>query len=305
LIGTGGLFHVLQDQCGFFHSLEGEEGCSQWILDELLPKPPNCLATPTSLLKEECPEITLSEYRPRLLGTGVEEVCFHLYQRYRQVKSLNRKRLVPLVQACYRGDKLAEREIRRSIALSVAELTCDVITTIYCVATSHFSNSGLKQLARVSLTELKPINYPRHAAAPYRFNTLVRNYSLGPDGKKHPLALMLKTGGKMRERRFSEGIGLGTHRESVLTYAVPKRVFRKFHGYFGLHSSLGKEGQVELEVRFRGKREIKQLLNRNQPAVEINLTVTSGGLLEFITRSREGVRGINNNLVLAEPLLVK
>ena len=98
---------------------------------------------------------------------------------------------------------------------------------------------------------------------------------------------------------------MGSHRESVITYAIPEKVFKRFHGYFGMHSKLGKDGNVEFEVRFDGKRKIEENLSRDNPMIEINLDVMRGGLLQFFIRAREGVRGVRNNLVLADPCLTK
>jgi len=305
LTATAGLFHVLQDQCAFFHSLEGEEGCSQWILDELVERPAGCLRTPTSLLSEQTPAIDLCRYKPVLLGTDTEEIIFHLYHRYREVKSANHKLLVPLVQSYYRKDAKGEQTIRGHIGKKVAELTYDLIYTIYCFASSDFRRSEVKRLEKVYLSDIKPINYPRHAALPYRFNTLVRNHSLGDGPEEYLLSLPVDTGRGRRELRFSRGIGMGAHRESIIAYAVPKGVFGRFHAYFGLHSKLGKDGNVEFELRFGGKRKMKEQLNKNNPAVEINLDVKSGGLLQFIIGTKKGVKASCNNLVLAEPCLTK
>jgi|GEM_PF-1681547 len=305
LTATAGLFHVLQDQCAFFHSLEGEEGCSQWILDELIERPADCLMTPTSLLSEQSPATDLCGYKPVLLGTGIEEISFQLYHKYRALKSANRRLLVPMVQAYYKKDKAGEDEIRCRIVQAVAELTYDLIYTIYCAATSDFKKLELKSLQCVYLSDVKPINYPRHSAPPYRMNTLVKNCSLGAGPRKYPLSLLISTKRGCRERRFSRGIGMGSHRESVITYAIPEKVFKRFHGYFGMHSKLGKDGNVEFEVRFDGKRKIKENLSRDNPVIEINLDVMRGGLLQFFIRAREGVRGVRNNLVLADPCLTK
>ncbi|HOL21812.1 MAG TPA: NPCBM/NEW2 domain-containing protein [bacterium] len=305
LISMAGLFHILQDQCCFFHSLEGEEGCSQWILDELIEKPDRCLLNPTALIGETHIPVNLKDYNPVLLGTDIEEICFHLYNRYRQVKSANRKKLIPLVQAEYLKDTEAVYKIKKSIIKEAGELVYDLIYTIYCVATSSFRKTDLKKLERIYLSDIKPVNYPRHSSFPYRVNTPVYNYAIGERGERYPLSILIRKEGKLEEYRFNKGLAMGVHRELIISYAVPKKVFNRFHGYFGIHSRFIKEGSVKFEARFNGKTLLKEALDRENPSVEIDFCVREGGLLHFFIRAKGGLKERCNNLILAEPCLIK
>ena len=305
LVAACALCHFLQDQTAFFHSLEGEEGCSPWILDELIPRPDGCLATPTSLLGEATPDISIDGYGPRLLGMSVEEACFHLYQRYRTVRHENRQTLIPLVQAQYRGDLIAERELRSQIGRATAELTHDLLYTIACLARAQFGRKESKALARVDLCRIKPVNYPRHVCPPYRFNTMVLGHALNLEQERCPLRLVVREGNATRERLFRRGIGLGCHREVILVYPVPKGVYRKLTGFFGLHSRLGQEGAARFEARLGSKPGIKALLDRTNPSVPLDVDIRDGGLLKFQLRSKGKWNDSANNLVFAEPTLVK
>lgn len=119
----------------------------------------SCTAGPecsTSIIGEHNIPVDMRDYRPVLLGVDTEEICFHIYNRYRQVKSINRKRLIPLVHAEYIRDTETANRIRESIVKEVAGLIYDLIYTTYCVATNSFKRNDLKKLECVYLSDIKP-----------------------------------------------------------------------------------------------------------------------------------------------------
>ena len=305
LISTMPLIHFLQDQTAFFHSLEGEEGCAPWILNELVARAPDA-APPVSLLTEQAPEIDISDYSPEFLGTCIPEICFHLYRRYRDAKQRNRLRLLPMVQAAYAGDTLAEYRIRGAIEMTTAEIVLDLLDTVYRTSTRDVDRRQLRALSRVHLADLRPINYPGHVSGPYRFNSMVRNYALDSNQRRRRLRIRVKSGDSCREKVFARGIGTGCHREVRITYPIPKAVFARLKGHVGLHSRLGKRGSVEVDLRFRRKRLFRELLDWDNPSVPLDVDVAAGGLLDLYLRSRTGTwSDSENNLVLADPCLLK
>ena len=297
LICTLFLCHFLQDQTAFFHSMEGEEGTSPWIFDELIDLPQQ---SPVSFLNEFTPDFSMDYYNPSLLGTSNEEVAFHLYQKYRATKRKNRRMLIPLIQASCIKDKQKEMVIREKIGKSTAELTADLFHTIFCIFTENYKKRDTERLKKVCLPDIIPINYPRHLSQPYGFNSIVKNNAL--DINKHTIPLILKVNGK--ERKFKNGIAMGCHKLSILTYHIPKNVFKHFSGYIGLHSKFCDEGNVEFEISLGQKILTSNILNRKTPSYQINSDVSKGGLLTFKFKSATVWNNPANNLVLAEPFLL-
>lgn len=306
LLATTALFHFLQDQTAFFHALEGEEGCSPWILDELIDRPAWCRLFPAEILHEATPEFSMADYNPMLLGESIEEFCFHLYRRYRQVKHDNRLRLVPLVMSHYGKNASRECAIRRQIGRATAELTADVIYSLYCMATGQAPAAKVKTLERVCLCDLKPIDYHRHSRPPYRHHTMIFDHALDCQGRQRPLALNVKSGNCWRERTFERGIGVGLHRVVTLAYPVPARVFRRFEGVIGLHSKLCGKGELDFDLRLGNKKLLACRLGPAQPSARISVPLISGGILRFRFCSQQSFwRMTVDNLVLGEPYLVK
>ena len=295
------LCHFLQDQTAFFHSMEGEEGTSPWIFDELIEMPPGMKQSPVPFLSEFTPDFPMDYYKPVLLGTSNEEVAFHLYQKYRATKRKNRRMLIPLIQASYMKDEKKEMAIREKIGKSTAELTVDLFYTIFCILTENYKKRDIEQLRKVCLPDIIPINYPRHLSQPYGFNSIVENHAL--DINKQTIPLTLKINGK--ERKFKNGIAMGCHKLLILTYHIPKNVFRHFSGYIGLHSKFCDEGNVEFEISLGRKILASNILNKKTPLYQIDSDVSNGGLLTFKFKSTTVWNNPANNLVIAEPFLSK
>ena len=301
----GWLFHVLQDQAGFLHALQGPAGVQPFIFSEFFAAPPDRPhLAPTALLSEGCPPVSLGEYQPLLLGTSLGEATFHLYQRYRQANRYSRQHLIPLIEAMYAHDKDRETEIREEIATRIAEVLADLWHTVYCLARAAFPEDEAAALDEVDMTDLFPVEYPNHLGGCYGMTPIVKSFCLGLDRKPVPLRLALEEDGTSEVVTFDTGLGTGAHYQYILSYGIPAGVYDRVSLAVGLHAELARQGHVEVNIRLN-----EQILLRREfrgaSGLRFSADVSRGGILRWIVRSLTSFHDPNNHVVWGEPVLRK
>jgi NPCBM/NEW2 domain len=290
------LCHFIQDQTAFFHSLEGEEGMSPWDLEKIMNLGNDPNLHPVSLLGERVPKsFSMSNYNPTLLGTSKEEIVFNLYQRYRKLKKTNRLLVMPLIYAQCRKDISEENKIRNKIIKGTMDLCADVFYSLYVL---YAKLTVVPVTAPIAISEIVPVNSPKHFSNPYRFKGLTPNYALSVQQKKVPLTMLITNqNGELKIKRFSRGLGLGNHRKYRVEYLLPLRVYKKFDGWFGLLGSKP-QGNAVVKVFFNKKQLTSSTINSKNPSVRLDVDIWTGGLLTIQVESLIKWNDSKNNFVL-------
>lgn len=300
--GFGGvLLHVLQDACTGLHALEGVDGVDIFALDRLVEPPGGDPFLSASSVLSSKKHGQISPRSPRLLGECPAEAAFRLYSAYSQTVSGARHKLMPLLMSVYEKDLKQAEFLYTAMLSEAAGLCADVLYTTLCTGTGKFLKNEKKKLGKVYLSDMKPVREPRGLSQPYRFTTMLKNASLGPQG---PAPLKLKDE-KGRIRNFKKGLGTGCHFEYSIAYYLPPGVYSTFSCFCGLHSELGKGGDIRVQIKFRGKNMFSGKFNDRRPSKKVEFTVKKGGLLEFNVKSDKGMNGRENNIVWGEPVLIK
>ena len=303
------LCHVLQDQASFIHSLQGPGGLQPFFFKEFFGPPPGrSHQTATDFLGEECPEVTLKGYTPRLLGTTVPEAAFHLYHRYRQVNRHTRRLLIPLIQSGYAEDAVKHEQIRESIALEVSRLLADLFHTVYCLSGERFSADQTAPLDTVDMTELFPVEYPNHASSPYRFSPVVKGACLsnGEPPERVPLRLNLHRSDQKDPVTFDHGLGTGAHYKSVISYGIPTDVYGRVELAVGLHEPLGRRGHVSVSISLDETQLFQREFSGSARAEPFTADVSPGGILRWtVCALTEQWSDANNHVVWGAPTLIK
>jgi len=299
-VSTFAMCHFIQDQTAFFHSLEGEEGMSPWDLEKIMDIGDDPNLHPVSLLGERIPKsFSMCAYQPKLLGDSKEEIVFNLYQAYRKLKKINRLWVMPLIYAQSRKDVSEEDKIRNKIIKGTMELCSDVFYSLYVL---YAKPLGVKATESVNISEITPVNSPKHFSRPYRFKGLTRNYALDRQQKRVPLEMLIAgQNGKFHLENFSSGTGLGNHFKYRVEYLLPVKVYKKFDGYFGLLGS-NPEGDAILRIFVNGKKLLDTGINRKKPSEKLEIDIWQGGLLSIEVESLLKWHDSKNNFVLTGAL---
>ncbi|MFH2069072.1 MAG: NPCBM/NEW2 domain-containing protein [Candidatus Omnitrophota bacterium] len=305
---AGVFIHVLEDAAACLHCLEGPDGADIFVLDRFfLPPEKMKYLTPGMVMAEpDDADFDLRGYRPKLLGTSILEAVFNLYQRYCEVITHNRLRMVPIVLHTFSGRRNQANSMRSEVNKTSAQIVADALHTASCIAFSRFEKQQVKYLKKIHLNSLKPVSFPRHLSIPYRFTPIIRNCCLDNNRRPVPLRLKLKRGGKVQVVVFAEGMGTGCHAEYRIVYELPANVYTRFKCAVGLHSELGRGGKIQVQVKICGKRVFKQIFSDKYPAERVEVSALSGGLLELAVKDKTGKwANPKNNIVWGDPLLIR
>ncbi len=301
----GILLHVMQDTHEL-HALEGPWGTDMFVLDRLLECPDGDEYVSPSILiatrASDCREGDISGYRPKLLGTSIDEAVFRLYGQYVNANLSNRLLQVPLAQALIRSDQASANRLMKQISERISKLSADVIHTVTALAMDRFDSSEVEELGHLKLDPMAAVQRPWFARGMYKFTPFVPGACLDEQRHRHPLCLRQPDGST---RKFVDGWGSGVHVQMNLVFEIPSGVFRRLTTQIGLHDPLGKAGCVDLAVTFGGKTVVEQRLDEKSPTKIIDVPIYNGGELRFVLREVPGSNPDDNNIVWADPTLSK
>ncbi len=303
---SGTLSHVLEDWGCPAHAVPGDNMFT--LFKQFLPPPP---AQQYTLLHSPVEggtfSVALDAYRPRLLGTSVDEAAFNLLHRSQEATIFARGQVVPIIQALYAGDTNAVNAAQQKAATLDAAVVADALHTVCCLGQMKFEAAD--DLSAVDLSTLLPLQAPdlyfpqsSFFSKPY-WGHATPGVILRNGTEPVPLRLAVLEQGQAVTRTFASGIGTGTR--SVLTYLIPADVYQRFSARVGLHAELGKSGSVIFEVSGNGK-SLARLgpLAGDAPAQLLDVALAGVTNLQ-LTVTSAAKDNTGNYAVWAEPRLVK
>jgi hypothetical protein len=250
-------------------------------------------------------KVSISGYKPRLLGTTVNEASWRLMHRVHDEILNARSTTVPIIQALYAADPEAVVKHQLRAATMDAKVVADAVYTILCLGTGKYDETALQSaLKQVQIGTFFPLEaaslyYPQQQfySSPH-WGHPHSGVILAGGSKAMPLRLKLTSG----EKEFANGISAGMGRP--LTFLLPKEVYSRFTVLAGLHPELGAKGRVEFIVSGDGKVLSTVILNGTDPARLLECDVSGVSQLQLTLTSR-GVDAKSNYAIWAEPTLLK
>lgn len=305
---AGTLAHFLEDWGCPAHSVPNDNMFT--LFKQFLPPPEAYRYTPLhGPVENGTFDLKLGDFKPRLLGTSVDEAAFTLLRRSQEATVYARGQVVPIIQALYANDTNAWNAAQQKAALLDARLVADALYTLICLGRQQIAPAEAEPLRSVDLSAFAPLEAPNLYMPQTSFfgkpqwGHAILGASL-KDGKEAvPLTLNVEENGKSSARTYTSGIGTGTR--SVLSYLIPPNVYARFTAQVGLHADLGKEGSVTFEVLGNG-RSLARLGPMRGDAPSRSVDVALAGVTNLqLTATSAGGNGSGNYAVWAAPLLVK
>jgi hypothetical protein len=303
---AGTLAHVLEDWGCPAHAVPGDNMFT--LFKQFLPPPPALQYTLLhSPIEGGVFTVRLDSYRPRLLGTSVDEAAFNLLRRAQEATVNARSQVVPIIQALYASDTNASNAAQQKAALFDAAVVADALHTVCCLSQKRFAEGAAPTGA--DLSALLPLQAPdlyfpqaTFFSKPY-WGHATPGVLLLNGTNAVPLRLNVLEQGQMTAKTFTSGIGTGTR--SVLTYLVPTNVYARFTAQVGLQVELGKSGNVIFEVS-GNDRPLARLgpITGDQPAQTVDVALAGVTNLQLTVTSAAG-DGSGNYAVWANPRLEK
>lgn len=305
---AGTLAHFLEDWGCPAHSVPNDNMFT--LFKQFLPPPDDYRHTPLhGPVENGTFDLALSGYKPRLLGTTVDEAAFTLLQRSQEATVYARGQVVPIIQALYADDTNAWNAAQQKAALFDAKLVADALYTFLCLGHRQIAPAEAAPLRTVDLSAFAPLEAPNLYIPQSAFfgkpkwGHAIMGAAL-KDGKEAvPLKLNVDENGKVTVRTFPSGIGTGTR--STLSYLIPKNVYTRFTAQVGLHAELGKTGNVTFEVLGNGRSlaRIGPLLG-DAPSRTVDVNLAGVTNLQ-LTATSAGGDGSGNYAVWGAPALIK
>jgi hypothetical protein len=306
---AGCLLHFLEDSGSPAHSLPGDNQLG--LLKDLIPTPGEFMARPLhGLIEGGDVKIDLKDYKPRLLGTSSTEAVFNLIERFNPMVRNARAQIVPILQGIYDHNSTKVNEGRLRAATMDAEVAADALYTLLSIAKGRFDPAEVATLKVRDLSSLTPLEvisqsyFPQftYFSNPY-FGYPLQDTLLERGEVRRPLLLSVVDNGRVTQKAFPHGIGLGTY--SRLTYALPERVYDRFECLVGLQPELGARGAVIFTIYADGEAIFRSgLMNGGDPAQNVSLRIWGARDLSFSVEGRSQAKD-SNYAVIAQPTLFK
>lgn len=303
----GTVCHQLEDYGSPAHTVPGDNMFT--LLQQFLPptEPMKDKLLHSPIESGELP-VSITGYRPRLLGETVDEAAWRLLQRVNEGIINARSTTIPIIQALYAQDAEGVRSHQQRAARFDAEVVADALYTILCLGTAKFVPEEQAALRRVPIAAFWPLEaaslcYPQSQffSSPH-WGHPRSGVILAGGNQARPLRLRVDGPGGVAERDFSEGISAGMGRS--LTFPLPKGVYTRFTVLAGLHPELGAQGRVEFTVSGDGKPLASVIIDGSQPAKAIECDVSGVSELRLTLTSR-GPNAKSQYAIWAEPTLAR
>lgn len=249
-------------------------------------------------------KVSIDGYKPRLLGTTVNEAAWWLMHRVHEEILNARSTTVPIIQALYREDKVDVVKHQMRAAVMDAQVVSDAVYTMLCLGMQKFADPEQAKLTEVLIGSFFPLEaascyYPQSQffSSP-NWGHARSGVILAGGSKDIPLKLCVGSSNQVFENGISAGMG------KPLTFLLPKNVYARFTVLAGLHPELGVKGRVEFTISGDGKALNTVILNGTDPARLLECDVSGVSELQLLLTSR-GVDSKSNYAIWAEPTLVK
>ena len=305
---AGTLAHMLEDWGCPAHSVPNDNMFT--LFKQFLPPPDAYRYAPLhGPIENGTFSVDIGDYRPRLLGTSVDEAAFNLLQRSQEATVNARGHVIPIIQALYAGDTNACNAAQQKAALFDAVLVSDALYTLVSIGRARMEPAEAAACQTTDLSSFAPLEAPNlylpqtsFFSKPY-WGHATRNVILNGGTNAVPLRLNVTENGKQTVKTFDSGIGTGTGRS--LSYLIPTDVYIRFTAQVGLHAELGATGSVTFEVLGNG-RSLARIgpITGGMAAQAVDVTLAGVTNLQ-VTATSSGGDGAGNYAVWAEPRLVK
>ena len=305
---AGTLAHMLEDWGCPAHSVPNDNMFT--LFKQFLPPPDAYRYAPLhGPIENGTFSVDVGDYRPRLLGTSVDEAAFNLLQRSQEATVHARGQVIPIIQALYAGDTNACNAAQQKAALVDAALVSDALYTLVSIGRAHMEPAEAAACQTTDLSAFAPLEAPNlylpqaaFFSKPY-WGHATRGVILNGGTHAVPLRLSVTENGKQNVRTFESGIGTGTGRS--LSYLIPADVYQRFTAQVGLHAEMGATGNVIFEVFGNGRSLVRiGPITGGMPAQAVDVTLAGVTNLQLSAASAGG-DGTGNYAVWAEPRLVK
>jgi hypothetical protein len=249
-------------------------------------------------------KVSIDGYKPKLLGTTVNEAAWRLMHRVHDEILNARSTTVPIIQALYREDKEGVVKHQLRAATMDAQVVADAVYTILCLGMQKYAANEKEALRQVKIGAFFPLEaascyYPQSQFFSSPNWGCPRSGVILADGNKDmPLKLCVGSSNTEFENGISAGMG------KPLTFLLPKDVYARFTVLAGLHPELGAKGRVEFTISADGKVLATVILNGTDPARLLECDVSGISQLQLTLTSR-GVDSKSNYAIWAEPTLMK
>jgi len=321
---AGVLAHVLEDAGYGQHGLEGPMGFNRPfgtpypMLLQLFPAPENEKFRPVQqmvLSRPDEPEISLKDYKPRLLGLSPVEAAFHLYERYWDVLRTTRGNIAKVIEAFYADDIRKMNGIIRVMLAESTRAVADMFYTALSIEKKRFKSSELEKSREVHLEKLTPLYRPWYTTTSrgYTHNCLIENFNLDENFRPVRLSVLMKVNGKIKPVAFQHGIGTGggwdfkkdKGVDYKIGYAIPAGVYDEFKVVAGLNCRLANKGNVRLQICWNGRKVWDSgLISGKEPMGELTVNVVRGGILDLVFKA-SGALKEEVHVVWGNPILSK
>ena len=305
---AGTLAHMLEDWGCPAHSVPNDNMFT--LFKQFLPPPDAYRYAPLhGPIENGTFAVDIGNYRPRLLGTSVDEAAFNLLQRSQEATVHARGQVIPIIQALYAGDTNAWNAAQQKAALFDAALVSDALYTLVSIGRAHMEPAEAAACQTTDLSAFAPLEAPNlylpqtsFFSKPY-WGHATLGVILNGGTNAVPLRLNVTESGKQTVKTFESGIGTGTGRS--LSYLLPTDVYQRFTTQVGLQAELGATGNVIFEV-FGNGHSLARLgpITGGMPAQAVDVTLAGVTNLQ-LTATSAGGDGTGNYAVWANPRLIK
>lgn len=295
--------HQIEDYGSPSHTVPGDNMFT--LLQQFLP--------PTEVMKDRLMHgpiengdftVSIAGYRPRLLGSTVNEAAWRLMHRVHEGILNARSTTIPILQALYADDVAGVTKHQLRAATVDAQVVADAMHTILCLGAQRLDDEVVKTLQQTAIDTFLPMEaeklyYPQTEffSSPY-WGHPRSGVILAEGSRAQPLKLRLDP----EVREFARGISAGMGK--TLTFLLPTGVFSRFTVLAGLHPDLGARGRVEFAILGDGKPLASVTLNGSDPARRLECSLEGVNRLQLSLLSR-GLDSKSNYAIWAEPLLIK
>ncbi|MDB6137481.1 MAG: hypothetical protein JWO94_553 [Verrucomicrobiaceae bacterium] len=303
----GTLCHTIEDYGSPSHTMPGDNMFT--LLQQFLP-PPEAMKDQLLHSPIESGEITvvITGYKPRLLGTTVDEASWRLLHRVHEGIINARSTTIPIIQALYADDRDAVVKGQLKAASLDAQVVADAFHTILCLGTQKLEPSEQVPLKNVAIGGFFPLEAVNLFYAQTQFSSSpnwghARSGVILEGGKKAvPLKLKVDEKSGLIVEEFTNGISVIMGRP--LTFLLPRGVYHRFTALAGLHPELGAKGRVEFTLLGDGKPLAAATVNGTDPAHEFDCDISQVTQLQ-LAAAHKGLDAKSDYAIWAEPMLIK
>ena len=302
---AGWLIHVLQDHSFGIHSQESPYGTDVFLLHRLFPDAENPDHDPGAILRQPTTPPTgasLRTYVPRLLGYHPDEIAFNLFSRH-VTAALSARRICHQIVINARADEAHlnaehfETMYRDAIAISA-----DTLFTLLGAATQRVE-TATAHLATVHLAAAEPYQRPWLTAPPYWTRGYTINHALDNSDRKIPLQLRLPPSNI--PVTFAQGMALGGHYLSVLSFEIPRNTYAAFDCALGQHARFSnRTGAVHLTLKVGDAVLFDDVMQEAAPAVTLHAD-NPEGRLSLTMQTRDGLDANRHHVIWGDPHLTR